>query len=470
MSEENALFWIWFSRICLTGCRQTDLILDFFGNSAKDIYEADEETYKEIIGIEVKPLERLCNKSLDEAKEIYAYCQKEGVGILTPASPLYPSRLVRLPNRPVLLYYRGQLRELDEEACVAVVGTRSMTDYGAHTAYRFGYDLAKAGAVVVSGMAKGVDGMAHCGAIEACGYTVAVLGCGIDRAYPAEHAGLMKMIEKTGLVLTEYRPFTQPYGYNFPTRNRIISGLSLGTVVVEASSSSGALITAETTVRQGRDLYAVPGKVGERNSFGPNSLLRAGAKIVTGAADVLRAYLPFYKSKINLENIPTSGVPFPKNLPSYLQEGIGSLRKAAPQGDGSDGEELKRRKPATEGKSGTRKRSGKAGGAVGSEAFTAPDGESSRTAVSPLSGEADSSKNGTGTAEPILPDLSGLSEEERTVLSLFPRGTALTADRVAGLCGRSIHEILPILTVLEISGKLAALPGGRYTAVFPNKG
>ena len=146
----------------------------------------------------------------------------------------------------------------------------------------------------------------------------------------------------------------------------------------------------------------------------------------------MRAYLPFYKSKINLENIPTSGVPFPKNLPSYLQEGIGSLRKAAPQGDGSDGEELKRRKPATEGKSGTRKRSGKAGGAVGSEAFTAPDGESSRTAVSPLSGEADSSKNGTGTAEPILPDLSGLSEEERTVLSLFPRGTALTADRVAG--------------------------------------
>ena len=167
------------------------------------------------------------------------------------------------------------------------------------------YDLAKAGAVVVSGMAKGVDGMAHRGALDGGGYTVAVLGCGIDRVYPAEHADLMRQIQKNGLVITEYKPFTEPKGSNFPLRNRIISGLSQGTVVIEAPRGSGALITAQTALGQGRDVFALPGKVGEMSSIGTNELIRDGARIVTCAADILLEYQPLYGGKINLNNIPS---------------------------------------------------------------------------------------------------------------------------------------------------------------------
>ena len=151
----------------------------------------------------------------------------------------------------------------------------------------------------------GVDGMAHRGALDAGGYTVAVLGNGIDRAYPSEHIGLMNEITGNGIVLTEFRPFTAPAGHNFPLRNRIISGLSQGTVVIEAPVSSGALITAKYAEEQGRDVFALPGKVGEYNSSGTNRLIRDGAKIITRAADILLEYQPLYGNKINLNNIPS---------------------------------------------------------------------------------------------------------------------------------------------------------------------
>lgn len=228
MTEDKTLFWLWLSLICGPGSKSADSLLESFGGSVSDIYEAGEKEYSAFPEIGKQLRDKLCGKSLAAAKEIFAFCRNEGVGILTPESILYPARLARIRNKPLVLYYKGILRDLEPEVCIAEVGTRHMSEYGSHSSYSMAYDLAKAGAVVVSGMAKGVDGMAHRGALDAGGYTVAVLGNGIDRAYPSEHLPLMKEIIKNGVVITEYKPFTAPNGFNFPLRNRIISGFPRG--------------------------------------------------------------------------------------------------------------------------------------------------------------------------------------------------------------------------------------------------
>ena len=210
-SADHRILWLWLSLVCGPASSTAESLLDCFG-TPEAVYQAEEADYADVPGLRGRTPEKLLNKDLTEAREINAYCLNEGVGILTLDSPLYPARLSRIQRRPIVLYYKGILTDLEREVCVAAVGTRTMTEYGSRVAYSTAYELAKAGAVVVSGMAKGVDGMSHRGALDAGGYTVAVLGCGIDRVYPAEHADLMAQIVKNGLVLTEYKPFTEPKG------------------------------------------------------------------------------------------------------------------------------------------------------------------------------------------------------------------------------------------------------------------
>src|SRR5207253_2022399 len=172
---------------------------------------------------------------------------------------------------------------------VAVVGARACSGYGATVARSLGRDLAAAGLVVVSGLARGIDGEAHRGALEAGGLTVGVLGCGIDRDYPAAHAELARRIGERGLLVSEYAPGVEPAPWRFPARNRIISGLARATVVVEAREASGALITADFALEEGREVFAVPGEITSALSAGTNALLRLGATPLTSAADVLEA-------------------------------------------------------------------------------------------------------------------------------------------------------------------------------------
>ena len=278
--DDNRIYWIWLQNICGAGSVMPELLADAFDGSVVRLYEAEDSEYDALSFVKKPLADKLKNKSLTKAREIIAYCENEGVGIITPDSAMYPKRLGRIQGRPIVLYYKGVVPNLDLEVCIAEVGTRNMTEYGAQTAYAMAYDLARAGAIVVSGMAKGVDGMAHRGAIDAGGTTIAVTGCGIDRVYPAEHKSLMLDIIKKGAVITEFPPFTPPMGRNFPVRNRIVSGLSLGTLVIEAPTKSGALITAEVAMKQGRDVFAIPGKLGEMSSTGSNSLIKNGAKIL----------------------------------------------------------------------------------------------------------------------------------------------------------------------------------------------
>ena len=208
---------------------------------------------------------------------------------LARSDPRYPPRLLELHDPPERLFVRGAALELLSRPAVALVGSRSCSPYGAQVARTLGRELASAGVAVVSGLARGIDGEAHRGALDAAGPTIAVLGCGIDRDYPRAHATLARRILETGLVVSEYPPGVEPAPWRFPARNRIIAGLSLATVVVEARERSGALITADFALELGRDVFAVPGEITAALSAGTNDLLRQGAAPVLAARDVLDA-------------------------------------------------------------------------------------------------------------------------------------------------------------------------------------
>ena len=214
-----------------------------------------------------------------------------GVGVIERGDPLYPSSLAAIFDPPKRLYVRGHGSfTLLERATVAIVGARACSAYGTHVARMLGRELAAAGLVVVSGMARGIDGAAHRGALDAEGLTVAVLGCGIDRNYPASHTQLAARICESGLILSEYESGVDPAPWRFPARNRIIAGLAAATIVVEARERSGALITADVALEEGREVLAVPGEITSSVSAGTNRLIRLGATPVTCAGDVLEVF------------------------------------------------------------------------------------------------------------------------------------------------------------------------------------
>ena len=214
--------------------------------------------------------------------------ESRGFHWLARSDAAFPPPLAAIHDPPPGLFLRGGADpRLLAQPAVAIVGARSCTDYGAHVARLFGRELAAAGVVVVSGLARGVDGWAHRGALDAGGDTVAVLGCGIDRDYPRAHAALAAQIASTSLLVSEYPPGVEPAPWRFPARNRIVAGLTAATVVVEARERSGALITADLALEEGRDVLAVPGEITSALSHGTNALIRLGATPVTGVDDVL---------------------------------------------------------------------------------------------------------------------------------------------------------------------------------------
>lgn len=214
--------------------------------------------------------------------------RKGNIEILRPGMHEYPASLSEINNSPKQLYYMGDISIL-KKRCAAVVGSRNTNQYGRTTAVAIAGKLAEKDVAVISGMARGIDTCAHRGALDAGGSTVAVLGCGVDICYPEENSSLKKELEERGLILSEYPPGTMPMPYHFPQRNRIISGLSEVTVVVQARNSSGALITAELAAEQGREVCAVPGNIDSQYNLGNNKLIKDGARPITCPADVLEA-------------------------------------------------------------------------------------------------------------------------------------------------------------------------------------
>lgn len=278
-------YWLGFSLVSGIGPRRLTHLLNWFGDVAA-AWDAGESQLRQA-GLESQPRKNLIQERqrLDLDAEMQRIESAEA-WLLTLADDEYPALLKELDDAPLVLYVKGSLLAVDQNA-LSVVGTRSATHYGYEAAYKLSYALAQQNVTIISGLAHGIDTAAHRGALKAGGRTIAILGCGIDQVYPAENRELAQEIVATGALVSEFPLGTAPEGRNFPRRNRIISGLALAVLVVEAPLGSGAIITAEIAGEQGRDVFAVPGNIFNKSSQGSNRLIQDGAKLVMTAADIL---------------------------------------------------------------------------------------------------------------------------------------------------------------------------------------
>ncbi len=278
------------------GSRLRRLLLERFG-SPQGVFAATEAEISGVARIGPGLASRIAAAAADEAAAdaVLALCRDHDVGILEEGTPGYPGLLARIDDPPSLLFTRGSLLPCDALS-VAIVGARHATPYGLKVAERLAGGLARAGYTVVSGLARGIDAAAHRGALAAGGRTIAVLGSGVLNIYPPEHADLARDVIASGAVVSELPPLTEPTTGTFPQRNRIVSGLSLGVVVVQAAERSGALITARLAGEQGREVFAVPGEIDCRMSRGSHRLIRDGAKLVEHVDDILEEFGPLFET------------------------------------------------------------------------------------------------------------------------------------------------------------------------------
>lgn len=285
----DEVYWIWLQQALSQGNRKIRTILLLHENSKK-FYNVGEKQWRLCGCFTNREIKMLQTFSLEQAEEILNKCNYLGIDVITMDNPLYPERLKTIVNPPCVLYVKGRLPNLDEKVTIGVVGTRSATAYGLQMSYKISHDLAKSGAIVVSGGAIGIDSSAHKGAMNAGGETVLVMGCGINYPYLMENIELRNQVTASGALVSEYPPDAPSLPRNFPMRNRIISGMSLGLLVVEAGQKSGSLITANLALEQNRDLFAIPGNVNSSFSIGTNSLIKECAKVTTCANDILEEY------------------------------------------------------------------------------------------------------------------------------------------------------------------------------------
>ena len=281
--------WVWLSGLRINK-RWMQALLDRFVDPQK-IYEATEPELSEIVLDQSARKAILLSRDLTNARNIISHCAKNHIGIVTMQDAAYPGRLRDIEVPPVLLYVSGRMPSFDEEAAITIVGTRSASQRAEEIAFRFGYELAEKGMLVISGMAKGIDAAANAGALSAGTHTVAVLGGGVDVCYPESSRTIYnRILDGNGCLISEYPPGDRPYASHFPERNRIMSGLSAGVLVIAAPERSGSLITASRALEQGREIFVVPGNVDEYEFVGSNNLIKHGAIPVTTPKDVVAYY------------------------------------------------------------------------------------------------------------------------------------------------------------------------------------
>ncbi len=286
--DENTPYWLGLARVNGLGVRGAHQLIGYFG-SPQAVYHAS-LTELEGCGLPAPVAQAIfAQAGLKEADKEIGAAEKADCRLVTYGSEGYPPLLQEIGDSPLVLYVRGDVSVLSQHA-VAMVGTRRPTAYGISVAHRLACDLAQRQLVIVSGLARGIDSASHRGALEAKGKTVAVLGSGIDVIYPRENKRLAEQVVESGALISEFPLGTAPMPENFPIRNRIISGLSLGAIIVEAAEYSGSLITARLAAEQNREVYAVPGNITSAQAFGPNLLIKQGAKLVDQWLDVIEEF------------------------------------------------------------------------------------------------------------------------------------------------------------------------------------
>jgi DNA processing protein len=326
VTEEALDYWLALVGVEGLGVRGAHKLIQHFG-SAQAVYMAS-LTELESCGLPAPVAQSIfAQAGLKEAEKEREATAKAGYQLITYASDDYPRLLKQIPDPPMVLYARGDVKVLSEHA-VAVVGTRRPTAYGSAVAERLAHDLALRKLVIVSGLARGIDSASHRGALEGMGRTVAVLGSGVDVIYPRENKRLAEKIMESGAVISEFPLGTAPAPENFPIRNRIISGLSLGVVVVEGAEYSGSLITARLALEQNREVFAVPGNITSAQSFGPNQLIKDGAKLVDQWVDVVEEF----PAEVRIQLLPpveaSEGEPAPVEAGTLFDQSLTPEQKA----------------------------------------------------------------------------------------------------------------------------------------------
>ena len=391
-------YWIWLATRQGASPVRTLRVLEQCG-SPERAYFADPGEYGLLADIPDKLRAALADKSLAEAERILGECERLGLRVLTLQDAEYPERLRQIPDPPAVLYLRGRTFAFDEEAAIAVVGAREPTPYGVKMAGKLGLELARQGALLVSGIAQGLDAAAIRGALKGGGPVVSVLGGGVDVVYPRENRFLYEDVAAAGALISEYPPGTGIQAGHFPVRNRIISGLSLAVVVVEAPEKSGALITANTALEQGRDVFAVPGPINAASSRGCNQLIRDGAGLVMEAWDVLGTYQQRFPQKLR------------------------PIRAVLPEAPGSAEAE-----PAS--------------------ASAQPVRQPEKAPALPILNMA---REG-----------AALTDDQQRILRLLPTDRPLLADEAAVATDLPVRRVLSALTMLEIDGYVCRQGAGSF--------
>lgn len=445
--KKELLFWIWLAEALGAGNRDFGRLIALY-ETPYDIFLAEEAELERISELSPRSVRALADKDLQRATKILDICEQQEIGILPYGDECYPKSFVDLKDPPILLYYKGRLPDLSRRLSIGMVGTRKMSEYGLRSAYKIAYELASADVVIVSGMAAGIDGVCAAGAIAAKGETIAVLGCGVDVVYPKHHKRLRDAIVQNGAVISEYPPGTRPASYHFPTRNRLIAGLSQGTVVVEAGMKSGSLITAKVAVTLGKEVFALPANVGSVGAEGTNGLLRDGAHPILGSEDVLAPYRYSYAEVIKPEAILKLGNDSLVNM-QYLNElGVIELISSQRKTEKRRATETVPTEPNPKEKT---IRNRKLREKKAEETFAEPNGA-----------ERENTAARRETPDEML--LSSLSPIQLAVMQAIPDDRGITADALSTL-EYPYHEVIAALTMLEILGLVQKLPGAIYVKI-----
>lgn len=305
--EEMIKYQIWLQLALGAGSVKSKAAVEFFGN-AELVYRADENSRKSSGIFNSAELKKMSLTPLTDSLRVLGDCNKEGIKTVALGDKNYPYCLSVIDNPPLVLYYKGESPDFDNNPSICIVGPRNVSEFGKKAAYSLGYRLARSGMTVISGGAVGADAYAHAGALKAEGKTVVVMGSGIAIDYPIENKSLRENVIRRGCVISEYPPYVNATKYTFPIRNRILSALSLGTVIIEAGQRSGALITARHALEQGRDVFVIPGSPDKPEYSGSNQLLRDGAKPLLDASDIFNEYIVRFPDKINIERAYSSRI------------------------------------------------------------------------------------------------------------------------------------------------------------------
>lgn len=406
-NENDAIFyWLWLVDVFGPGNNRIWEVLSHFDNDPIIAYKALQK--EECKYITKKEYKSVCNTFIENMYDLMDYCNLNHYTVISIDDERYPQRLKEIFNPPAVLFCMGDPGFINNEVVLTVVGTRNPSDYSMKFARKICSELVNSGVVIASGFALGIDSAAHRAALKANAKTVAVLGCGLNVDYPSENAKIKKVIAVHSAVITEFFPGTRPEGKNFPQRNRILSGISLGTLVVEASQRSGALITADFAMNQGRDVFCVPpADLFDRRYAGVIRLIREGAIPTFSHLDVLFEYYENFSHKLVSVN---------------------------PFSDYSVGEEFFNEKPHR---------------MVGN-----------RTSENQKKEVVTEEKN---ISDEKVIDISEYSDIQKSIITVLKSGGSLTPDEISALTGRDISSVLSELTELEMNGDIVKQPGQRYS-------